>query len=63
MHKGLQYTIEELHEMHKRVILNGIFSKQRDSGPMIQAGEMEVICDDADRLLKELEDRNMIREE
>lgn len=55
--------MEELHEMHKRVILNGVFSRQRDNGPMIGSGEMEVICDDADRLLSELESRGMIRSE
>lgn len=63
MDARLKYSIDELHEMHKRIILNGVFSRQRDNGPMIQAGEMEVICDDADRLLKELDDRGMVKED
>lgn len=61
MDSRLQYTVEEAHEMHKRVILNGVFSTQRDGQQMITSSVMEVICDSADRLLDEMNTRGLIK--
>lgn len=62
MPEELKYTLEEVHEMHKRILLNFMFSRHRDNGPMINATDIEVACDDVERLVKELESRGLIKE-
>lgn len=62
MPEEMKFTIAEVHEMYKRIVLNFMFCRHRDNGPMISATDIEVACDDVERLVKELESRNLIKE-
>ena len=47
----LLFTKEELHEMHKRMLLNGYFAKEQENGFVTQQ-DCEIICDNAMRMLQ-----------
>lgn len=50
--QGLKYSMEELHEMHKRIFLNGVFHWQKDHvGQPLTIPIAENILDDAQRAL------------
>lgn len=49
--------------MHKRIVLDGVFSLQHDGHTVVEAGEVSAILDTADRLLNALMDRGFVKEE
>ena len=61
MPEELKFTKEELHEMHMRMLLNGFFAKEQDSG-FVSPDDCDVICDNAMRMLQAM-DRQGIRKE
>lgn len=61
MPEGLKFTVEELHEMHKRMILNGFFAKEQEAGFVTQA-DCEIICDNAMRMLREMDSQGLCKE-
>ncbi len=62
MPEEMKFTMTELHEMYKRIVLNFMFCRHRDNGPMVPSVDIEVACDDAERLIKELESRGLVIE-
>lgn len=63
MPSELQYTLEELHEMHKRIILNGIFSAQRtmEAGAPVAPVVIENAVNAANRLVDELVEAGVVK--
>ena len=61
MPEEMKFTKEELHEMHKRMILNGFFVKEQEQG-FVSIDDAEVICDNAMRMLKAMDNHGLCKE-
>ena len=61
MPEELKFTKEELHQMHMRMLLNGFFSIEQEQGFVAQA-DCEVICDNAMRMLQEMDSQGLCKE-
>lgn len=61
MPEELKFTKAELHEMHMRMILNGFFHEEQENG-FVTASACEVICDNAMRMLQEMDKQGLCKE-
>lgn len=61
MPEELKFTKEELHEMHKRMILNGFFHEEQEN-TFVSAEACSIICDNAMRLLRALDEQGLCKE-
>ena len=61
MPEEMKFTKEELHEMQKRMILNGFFVKEQEQG-FVSIDDAEVICDNAMRMLKAMDNHGLCKE-
>lgn len=61
MPEEMKYTKEELHEMHKRMILNGFFAKEQEQG-FVSVDDADIICDNAMRMLKAMDSHGLCKE-
>lgn len=63
MPSELQYSLEECHEMHKRIILNGVFSAQRtiEAGAPIPPIVMESAINAANKLIDDLVEAKLVK--
>lgn len=61
MPEELKFSTEELHEMHKRMILNGFFAKEQEQG-FVSIDDADIICDNAMRMLKAMDAHGLCKE-
>ena len=61
MPEGLKFSMEELHEMYKRMILNGFFAKEQEQG-FVSVDDADIICDNAMRMLKAMDSHGLCKE-
>lgn len=60
--EGMRFTVEELHEMYKRVFLNGVMSYQRDNPEEMLTRELCFkFAEDADRMCIVLDQKGMTK--
>jgi hypothetical protein len=61
MPEGLQFSMDELREMLKRMLLNGFFAKEQEQGFVTQE-DCNIICDNAIRMLQAIDNNKMCKE-
>ena len=61
MPEELKFTTEELHEMHKRMILNGFFAKEQEQG-FVTMEDCGIICDNAMRMLQAMDKQGLCKQ-
>jgi hypothetical protein len=61
MPEELLFSKEELHEMHKRMILNGFFSVEQEQGFVSQEA-CNIICDNALRMLQAMDGAGLCKQ-
>lgn len=61
MPEDMKFTKEELHEMHKRMLLNGFFAKEQEQG-FVSIDDADIICDNAMRMLKAMDNHGLCKE-
>lgn len=61
MPEGLQFSMDELREMLKRMLLNGFFAKEQEQGFVTQE-DCNIICDNAIRMLQAMDNNKMCKE-